>query len=105
MPRSRGRTLVRWFGILLVLGLGAIAVALVVLGDSQKQLRIGVLLGIWAAVVAYFLPPRDPCTTTSEYEPRGTRDANTGNTKRSWSGPFGVRWSRRSTSTSPSCAA
>ncbi len=48
----------RWFGILLVLGLGAIAVALVVLGDSQKQLRIGVLLGIWAAVVAYFLPPR-----------------------------------------------
>src|SRR6478736_4460853 len=58
MPRSRGRTLVRWFGILLVLGLGAIAVALVVLGDSQKQLRIGVLLGIWAAVVAYFLPPR-----------------------------------------------
>jgi hypothetical protein len=41
--------LLRWLGILLVLGLGAMAVALVVLGDSQKQLRIGVLLGIWAA--------------------------------------------------------
>jgi len=50
--------LLRWLGILLVLGLGALAVALVVLGDSQKQLRIGVLLGIWAAVVAYFLPSR-----------------------------------------------
>ena len=58
MPRSRARTLLRWLGILLVLGLGAMAVALVVLGDSQKQLRIGVLLGIWAAVVAYFLPSR-----------------------------------------------
>src|SRR5262249_40056372 len=58
MPRSRARTLVRWLGILLVLGLGALAVAMVVLGDSQKQLRIGVLLGIWAAVVAYFLPSR-----------------------------------------------
>ena len=50
--------MLRWLGILLVLGLGALAVALVVLGDSQKQLRIGVLLGIWAAVVAYFLPSR-----------------------------------------------
>ena len=50
--------MLRWLGILLVLGLGAMAVALVVLGDSQKQLRIGVLLGIWAAVVAYFLPSR-----------------------------------------------
>src|SRR6476659_8840037 len=58
MPRSRARGLLRWLGILLVLGLGAMAVALVVLGDSQKQLRIGVLLGIWAAVVAYFLPSR-----------------------------------------------
>src|SRR4029077_7969418 len=72
MPRSRARTLLRWLGILLVLGLGATAVALVVLGDSQKQLRIGVLLGIWAAVVAYFLPPgrRDePRNVSTNYDP------------------------------------
>ena len=71
MPRSRTRTFLRWFGIVLVLGLGATAVALVVLGDSQKQLRIGVLLGIWAAVVAYFLPPgrRDePRNVSTSYE-------------------------------------
>ena len=55
-PDPEDVTFVRLAGILLVLGLGAMAVALVVLGDSQKQLRIGVLLGIWAAVVAYFLP-------------------------------------------------
>jgi hypothetical protein len=58
VPQSRIRTSIRWFSILLVLGLGATAVGLVVLGSTQKQLRIGVLVGIWAAVVAYFLPRR-----------------------------------------------
>ena len=76
--------MLRWLGILLVLGLGAMAVALVVLGDSQKQLRIGVLLGIWAAVVAYFLPSRrgQPQAVATGHDPSRVALAARRNTNR-----------------------
>ena len=58
MPRREPPTRQRWIRSLVVLVaalLGLAGVCLVVFGTTQKQLQIGVLLGLWAALIGAFL--------------------------------------------------
>jgi hypothetical protein len=58
MPRSETGSRRRWtrsFAVLLDSLLGLAAVCLVVFGTTQKQLQIGVLLGLWAGLIGAFL--------------------------------------------------
>src|SRR6185437_6052897 len=45
----------RFVAIVLAAGLGVAAVCLVVFGTTQKQLQVGVLLGLWGGLIAAFL--------------------------------------------------
>src|SRR5439155_21005745 len=45
----------RIVSVVLAAGLGLAAVCLVVFSTSQKQIQIGVLLGLWAGVIAAFV--------------------------------------------------
>src|SRR6185503_4730031 len=58
MLRSEPGTRRRWIrslAVLLAAALGVAAVCLVVFGTKQKQLQIGVLLGLWAGLIGAFL--------------------------------------------------
>src|ERR1700712_4594781 len=59
MPRSdRSRPALGFWRIVLLLAAGALGVAalcLVVFGNSQRQLQLGVLLGLWAFLIGAFL--------------------------------------------------
>lgn len=52
-PTRRGIAL-RWIGFILAIGLGALAVWLVTMGDSTRRTQLGVLAGLWAALLAAF---------------------------------------------------
>lgn len=53
-PATR-RSWVRSLAVLIAASLGLAAVCLVVFGTTQKQLQIGVLLGLWAGLIGAFL--------------------------------------------------
>lgn len=58
MPRRESWPRQRWIrslAVLLAALLGLAGVCLVVFGTTQKQLQIGVLLGLWAALIGAFL--------------------------------------------------
>src|SRR5215471_6392435 len=52
--RSRPRGALRTFGMLLALVLGGIAVYLVVVGHTQKQVQVGLLVGLWGVLLGAF---------------------------------------------------
>src|SRR6266496_339490 len=51
-PRERG--VLRTMGILGALGLGGVAVFLVVVGHTQKQVQVGLLIGLWGVLLGAF---------------------------------------------------
>src|SRR5436309_14940673 len=58
MPRSEPGTQRRWMrslAVLIAASCGMAAVCLVVFGTTQKQLQIGVLLGLWGGLIGAFL--------------------------------------------------
>jgi hypothetical protein len=54
VARSRPRGALRTLGMLLAIALGGVAVYLVVVGHTQKQIQIGLLVGLWGALLGAF---------------------------------------------------
>ncbi|MEP7179407.1 MAG: DUF6779 domain-containing protein, partial [Pseudonocardiales bacterium] len=53
-PRRRLRAALRGFGMMLAVGLGAVAVWLIVTAETEKWTRIGALVGFWALLLAAY---------------------------------------------------
>ncbi len=51
-PRERG--VLRTVGIFSAIGLGGVAVFLVVIGHTQKQVQVGLLIGLWGVMLGAF---------------------------------------------------
>ena len=49
-----GRSLLRSFGVVLAVVFGAVAAWLVVTGKTQKRVELGVLVGLWGALIGAY---------------------------------------------------